>query len=72
MSSPCLALKVEIVAGTHEADAAIALTMLATDMDVIVEAEMRETKMRAHPGGDWQKVLREFLRDERLSQYPND
>ncbi len=67
-----LVLKVEIVAGTCDKQAAIELSMLATDIGTIVEASQRETTMRAFPGMGWEKVLSDFELDERLSQYPKE
>lgn len=67
-----LVLTVEIMAGTHDKQAAIELTMMATDMGCIVEANQRGITMRAHPGADWQKTLQNFERDERIAQYPAD
>jgi len=67
-----LVLKVEIIAGTSDEQAAIELQMLSTDMGTMVEAQQRETTMRAFPGQDWQETLRDFQRDERLAGYPQD
>ncbi len=65
-----LFMTVEIMAGTDDASAALDLTMLATDMGMIVEAKQRGIIMRAHPGTDWHDTLANFQRDERLSNYP--
>jgi hypothetical protein len=65
-----LVLTVEIVAGTNDKQAAIELSMLATDMGTIVEAKQRNIKMRAFPHQRWEHTLTEFKRDERLSNYP--
>ncbi len=66
-----LVMSVQIMAGTDDSTAAVDLQMLATDMGVIVEAKQRGITMRAFPGKDWQHTLREFERDERLSNYPD-
>lgn len=63
-------LNVEIVAGTSDTQAAVEMTMLATDVGTIVEAKQRGVTMRAFPGGSWEEALRQFERDERLSLYP--
>lgn len=67
-----LVLTVEIVAGTSETQAAIELQMLATDMRTIVEGKHNGITMRARPGEDWQDVLRDFERERRLNDYPQD
>jgi hypothetical protein len=67
-----LVLKVEILAGTSDKQAAIELSMLATDMGTIVEASQRGITMRAFPGMGWEKTLSDFERDERLNQYPEE
>ena len=61
-----LVLKVDILAGTREKQAAIEMAMLATDMGMIVESSHNGTTMRAWPGAGWEKTLEEFEREKRL------
>lgn len=60
-----LIVTVEIVAGTSETDAAIDMQTLATDLGAIVEGKHNGTVMRAKPGGNWQKVMRNFELEKR-------
>ena len=67
-----LFLKVEIEPGTSEGDAARELADLAERLCITVQAEHCEVAMIARPDQSWDDVLREYKRDCRLAQYPQD
>ena len=61
-----LVLKVEIIAGTSDEQAAVELQMLATDMGTLVEAQQRETTMRAFPGQNWAELSPRLNENDKL------